>query len=213
MNLGIVLTNLNQSEEAEYCYLTAISHRNKYPDCYYNLGNLVCILFILNVFFFILFLGTPLSECLLRYTMYFLQYLDLKRNDDALKAWEMAVSYRPTHTAAWSNTLVLLDSMQKYNEALDLGRIALTNNPKSPALHFSIANTLGKLQQFEKAEKHFLEALNFNPYNALYYSNLGEKRSVFLCCFINIIVILLILSSCFSKNSKIISDFILVEMY
>lgn len=41
MNLGIVLTNLNQLEEAEYCYLKAISHRNKYPDCYYNLGNLV----------------------------------------------------------------------------------------------------------------------------------------------------------------------------
>lgn len=41
MNLGIILTNLNQSEEAEHCYKTAIMHRNKYPDCYYNLGNLV----------------------------------------------------------------------------------------------------------------------------------------------------------------------------
>lgn len=42
MNLGIVLTNLNESEEAEHCYKMAIMHRNKYPDCYYNLGNLVC---------------------------------------------------------------------------------------------------------------------------------------------------------------------------
>lgn len=41
MNLGIVLTNLNQLEEAEYCYLKAISYRSRYPDCYYNLGNLV----------------------------------------------------------------------------------------------------------------------------------------------------------------------------
>lgn len=41
MNLGIILTNLNESEEAEHCYKTAIMYRNKYPDCYYNLGNLV----------------------------------------------------------------------------------------------------------------------------------------------------------------------------
>ncbi|VEN37935.1 unnamed protein product [Callosobruchus maculatus] len=41
MNLGIVLTNLNRTEEAENCYKTAIKYRSKYPDCYYNLGNLI----------------------------------------------------------------------------------------------------------------------------------------------------------------------------
>ncbi|XP_072395884.1 protein O-mannosyl-transferase Tmtc4 [Diabrotica undecimpunctata] len=100
-------------------------------------------------------------------------YLDLRRNEDALKSWEMAVLYRPTHVAAWSNTLVLLDSMKKYDEVLELGRTALIHNPKAPALHFSFANTLGKIQQFEKAEGHFLEAINLNPENGLYYSNLG----------------------------------------
>ncbi|CAH1098557.1 unnamed protein product [Psylliodes chrysocephalus] len=100
-------------------------------------------------------------------------YLDLKRNEDALKAWELAVLYRPTHVAAWSNTLVLLDSMKKYDEVLELGRTALIHNPKAPALHFSFANTLGKIQQFEKAEGHFLQAINLNPNNGLYYSNLG----------------------------------------
>uniref|UniRef100_A0A1Y1MPI5 Uncharacterized protein n=1 Tax=Photinus pyralis TaxID=7054 RepID=A0A1Y1MPI5_PHOPY len=120
--------------------MTAISFRNKYPDCYYNLGNL---------------------------------YLDAKRNEDALTAWEKAVLFRSTHTAAWSNMLVLLDSLGRYKEVLELGRIALMHNPTSAALHFSIANTLGKVQQFEKAEKHFLEAINLNPHSALYYSNLG----------------------------------------
>ncbi|XP_057669098.1 protein O-mannosyl-transferase TMTC4-like isoform X1 [Diorhabda carinulata] len=100
-------------------------------------------------------------------------YLDLKRNENALKAWEMAVLYKPNHVAAWSNTLVLLDSMKKYDEVIELGRTALIHNPKAPALHFSYANTLGKLQQFEKAEGHFLEAINLNPTNGLYYSNLG----------------------------------------
>lgn len=97
------------------------------------------------------------------------------RNDEALKAWEMAVLYRPSHIAAWSNMLVLLDSMKKYDEVLDLSKTALTYNPKSSALHFSLANTLGKLQKFEKAESHFLEAINLNKNNALYYSNLGKS--------------------------------------
>lgn len=87
----------------------------------------------------------------------------------------MAVSYRPTHTAAWSNTLVLLDSVKKYDEVLELGKTALKYNPKSGAIHFCIANTLGKLEQFEAAEAHFLEAINLNKNNALYHSNLGKN--------------------------------------
>lgn len=103
-----------------------------------------------------------------------LKYLDQKRNKEALHAWEMAILHRPTHTAAWSNTLVLLDSMREYTRVLKLAEVALKHNPRSPALHFSVANTLGKLHQFEKAEKHFLEALNFSPQNAMYISNLGR---------------------------------------
>lgn len=100
------------------------------------------------------------------------------KNDESLKAWEMAVSYRPTHIAAWSNMLVLLDSMKEYDKVLDLSKTALMHNPKSAALHFSLANTLGKLQKFEKAESHFIEALNLNKNNALYYSNLGKCQAL-----------------------------------
>ena len=41
MNLGIVKASLKKSAEAERCYFTAMKHRRKYPDCLYNLGNLV----------------------------------------------------------------------------------------------------------------------------------------------------------------------------
>jgi len=43
MNLGIVQAGLKKNASAERSYWTAIKHRRKYPDCYYNLGNLVCI--------------------------------------------------------------------------------------------------------------------------------------------------------------------------
>lgn len=41
MNLGIVLTQLKQFKDAERCYWNAIKYRRNYPDCFYNLGNLV----------------------------------------------------------------------------------------------------------------------------------------------------------------------------
>lgn len=41
MNLGIVQATLKKYRLAEESYLMAVKHRRKYPDCYYNLGNLV----------------------------------------------------------------------------------------------------------------------------------------------------------------------------
>jgi hypothetical protein len=41
MNLGIVQAALKKFDLAEKSYHTAILHRRKYPDCYYNLGNMV----------------------------------------------------------------------------------------------------------------------------------------------------------------------------
>jgi hypothetical protein len=42
MNLGIVMAKKNQSE-ALICYENALKNRQSYPDCEYNLGNLVIL--------------------------------------------------------------------------------------------------------------------------------------------------------------------------
>jgi hypothetical protein len=47
MNLGIVQASLHKNSSAERSYYTALKHRKKYPDCYYNLGNLVWWLFFM----------------------------------------------------------------------------------------------------------------------------------------------------------------------
>ena len=44
MNLGIVQAALHKYTEAESSYITAVKHRRKYPDCFYNLGNLVSVI-------------------------------------------------------------------------------------------------------------------------------------------------------------------------
>jgi len=56
MNLGIVQAAHQQFNAAEQSYKTALRHRRRYPDCLYNLGNLVisCAVYCLHfVVFFI----------------------------------------------------------------------------------------------------------------------------------------------------------------
>lgn len=43
MNLAIIQAELKKYTAAEKNYLLAIRYRPKYPDCYYNLGNLVSL--------------------------------------------------------------------------------------------------------------------------------------------------------------------------
>lgn len=45
MNLGIVLATMKRYDEALECYNYALAYRKNYPDCYYNLGNLVSYIF------------------------------------------------------------------------------------------------------------------------------------------------------------------------
>lgn len=74
--------------------------------------------------------------------------------------------------------MVLLDSLKRYEEVLVMGKEALKHNPYAPALHFCLGNTLGKANQMELAEKHFLEAINLNAKNDMYYSNLGLPYTI-----------------------------------
>ena len=45
--------------------------------------------------------------------------------------------------------------------------------PNEPALHFNLANTLGKLNRYKDSESHFLLATSLDPNNGNYWANLG----------------------------------------
>lgn len=55
-----------------------------------------------------------------------------------------------------------------------LAKEALTQIPDDSAIHFNLANTLGKKSQFEDAEYHFSVATRLKPNMALYHTNLGK---------------------------------------
>lgn len=109
----------------------------------------------------------------------FFQYLEQKKHDAAYEAWRNATSLKATHAVAWSNMVIMLDSIGRRELAEDVGREALTHLPNEAGLHFNLANTLGKLKQFSQAERHFLKATQLDTQNAKYHANLGALNIFF----------------------------------
>ncbi|XP_048515416.1 protein O-mannosyl-transferase TMTC4 isoform X2 [Athalia rosae] len=149
MNLGIVLAALSKYKESEESYLIALSHRPKYPDCFYNLGVLVRCSQIMN------------------------SYLEEKKYDKALMAWENATRQKTNHRRAWTNTILLLDDLGRREQALSVGNKALEYLPLEGSIYFYMANILGKAGKFEGAEQQFKNAILRDPENPTFYTNLG----------------------------------------
>nr|XP_053627022.1 protein O-mannosyl-transferase TMTC4-like isoform X2 [Cherax quadricarinatus] len=100
-------------------------------------------------------------------------YLEKGDHTAALATWTNATSLKPSLAVAWTNMLILLDSQGLYQPAIEVADKALRHLPNEPALHFNLANTLGKLNRYEESESHFLQATNLDPSNANYWANLG----------------------------------------
>ncbi|KAK7085136.1 Protein O-mannosyl-transferase tmtc4 [Halocaridina rubra] len=100
-------------------------------------------------------------------------YLEKGDHTAALATWTNATTLKPSLAVAWTNMLILLDSQGLYQPALEVADKALKYLPNEPALHFNLANTLGKLSRYEESESHFLLATNLDPGNANYWANLG----------------------------------------
>ncbi|XP_045129547.1 protein O-mannosyl-transferase TMTC4-like isoform X4 [Portunus trituberculatus] len=100
-------------------------------------------------------------------------YLEKGDHQAALATWTNATTLKPSLAVAWTNMLILLDSQGLYQPAIDIADQALKHLPNEPALHFNLANTLGKLNRYQESESHFLLATTLDPSNANYWANLG----------------------------------------
>jgi tetratricopeptide (TPR) repeat protein len=92
----------------------------------------------------------------------------------SLRVWKIAVEQKPTHGQAWTNMILLLDNMGKTEEALQKAIQALRYLPKYSPIHFNLGNILGKKGNFYDAQNHFQLAINEDPTNFIYYTNLGH---------------------------------------
>ncbi|KAF6204294.1 hypothetical protein GE061_002634 [Apolygus lucorum] len=100
-------------------------------------------------------------------------YLAQQMYTEAYNAWKMATAQKPQHSIAWNNIIVMLDSLGELDKAELMAKEALKHLPDDSALHFNLANTLGKRSLYEDAEYHFLISTRLKPNTALYHTNLG----------------------------------------
>ncbi|XP_073899142.1 protein O-mannosyl-transferase TMTC4 isoform X3 [Castor canadensis] len=100
-------------------------------------------------------------------------YADLNRHMDALNAWRNATMLKPEHSLAWNNMIILLDNTGNLAQAEAVGREALELIPNDHSLMFSLANVLGKSQKYKESEALFLKAIKANPNAASYHGNLA----------------------------------------
>ena len=110
-------------------------------------------------------------------------YLKLEnKKEEALSEFTLSISQNKQHFSAWSNKVILLDELNRLEEAQGAAEKAKLIFPKKAEFYFHLGNILGKQGKFVKAEEnyyHAIEILNSETppkhpkTKSLYYSNLG----------------------------------------
>ncbi|XP_061165733.1 protein O-mannosyl-transferase TMTC4-like [Saccostrea echinata] len=102
-------------------------------------------------------------------------YLDMGQHQLALSAWRNATLQKPSHLNAWSNMVILLDNLEKLEQAELVGKEAIKHVPNDPTPYFNLANVIGKANRYQESEQYFLKAIHLSgksPASKM-YANLG----------------------------------------
>ncbi|XP_064077035.1 protein O-mannosyl-transferase TMTC4-like isoform X2 [Vanessa tameamea] len=175
-NLANLLKNQKKYKEAEHYLRISLHYKNDFPAAWMNLGIVLAHTGRYND-------SQIAYKTALRYRKYYPDcfynlgnlYLELNKTNLALENWFHAINLNPKHVSAWTNLLALLDNTGQIDKALQIIPKALEELPETPLIHFAIANIYGKIDEYNKAEKYFLKAINLfqNRVQAIHYANLG----------------------------------------
>ncbi|KTG03334.1 hypothetical protein cypCar_00034840 [Cyprinus carpio] len=173
-NLGNILKERNELEEAEELLSSAVHIQPDFAAAWMNLGIVQNSLkkfdkaeqSYLNAIKF----RKKYPDC---YYNLGRLYADLNRSIDALNAWRNATMLKPDHSLAWNNMVILLDNTGNLAQAELIGKEALKILPKDHTIMFSLANVLGKQKKYKESEGFFLNALKINPNVASCHGNLA----------------------------------------
>ncbi|XP_046569558.1 protein O-mannosyl-transferase TMTC4-like [Haliotis rubra] len=174
INLAIILRKRGDALEAEKLLETAVSVRNGSVDAWMNLGvvqlelkkNDSAVASLTES----VRLDNMCTEC---YFNLGNMYRDFGRPTDAIAAWQRATQISPTSKGSWRNYLLLLEDLEKYDKAIEVGKEALKALPREMDLMFSVANTYIMVDKFQESEDLFLAGLQIDPHSARFHHNLG----------------------------------------
>ncbi|KAL3846955.1 hypothetical protein ACJMK2_017895 [Sinanodonta woodiana] len=164
MNLGIVKASLKKFQESERCYLTAIKHRRKYPDCYYNLGNLYLEQKLHAEALQAWVNATKLKPTHVNSWCNVIILLDnLGQYKEAEAATKEAQKYLPNEPQIYFNMANIYGKMERYQESEQffLKAIQLQNN--EPKYYGNLGVLYHRWNKLKAAETMYKKALVLNP--------------------------------------------------
>ncbi|XP_066562869.1 protein O-mannosyl-transferase TMTC4 isoform X2 [Amia ocellicauda] len=167
-NLGNILKEWNELQEAEELLSSAVQIQPDFAAAWMNLGivqnSLKKFEDAEKSYWNAIKFRKKYPDC---YYNLGRLYADLNRHVDALNAWRNATMLKSDHSLAWNNMVILLDNTEL------IGKEALKLLPNDHTIMFSLANVLGKLQKYKESEGLFLNALKINSNAASYHGNLA----------------------------------------
>ena len=92
---------------------------------------------------------------------------------DSLLCYDKAIELNPKYALAYYNRGIVLNKLERQEEALDSFDKAIELNPKDALAYYNRGTVLGELERQEEALDSFDKAIKLNPKYALAYYNRG----------------------------------------
>ena len=102
-----------------------------------------------------------------------LVFIEQGRFEDALKALNKAVSFKPNYAEAYNNMGNAFEDQNDLEKAIELYKKALLLNPDNYHFYFNLGNTLHKLGRLEEAEINLRQSILKKPDFVEAHQNLG----------------------------------------
>ena len=101
-------------------------------------------------------------------------YLNTKRYQEALLAFEQAIQLDPNDAVIYNGKGLALSKLNRYGEAIIAYEQAIRLNPNNADTYFNKGNVLDELERYEEALAAYKRAIRLDPNNADAYFNKGN---------------------------------------
>jgi tetratricopeptide (TPR) repeat protein len=173
-NLGVLLADIKQTNEAMAHYQKALELNPNNAEAHNNIG-------------FLLFNMGRTDEAMAHYQkalLYNPNYTEahnnlgivlgkMGRTNEAMAHFLKALQFNPYYDKAHCNLGHLLANMGRIDEAMVHFKNALELNPNNYDTHYNLGNLLSDIGRNTEAMAHYQKALELNPNNAEAHNNLG----------------------------------------
>lgn len=181
-NLGILYTKIENFEKSVWAYEMALAINEDFPNAWFNLGHSHMMMNNYNqaidaFMFFIAYdsenddIYCFIADC----------YLNLKKENKALKYYHKSAKINPLNANAWYG----IGLIEKYNlndkKAFDSLKKALKIDDENCLYHYTFALVAANLKRYRDAVSSFDAAIEMNPLELDYwlsYSEMQYKRGM-----------------------------------